>query len=252
MAIPLKQRIGIRLRSMRERAGLTQERLAALVDRTPETISNIERGHTLPSLATLEDLSRHLEALIREFLDEEVGEGKASRRRLELELRLRGLAAALPDDDLEIACEQVEAVAKRAHKKGEKWLFGGNRLGPTIVKSGSLRMVMFERMGRYRWLDIEKTGRRIAPPRQDREGRANGVPFLARNDVQITAASARDRVRPKEKPGHLRRCAPVGRRGTAENRRKTENSLPGRGAWSLPAFSSADDRQIRFVANGYV
>jgi transcriptional regulator with XRE-family HTH domain len=118
MTIPLKQRIGIRLRSMRERAGLTQERLAALVDRTPETISNIERGHTLPSLATLEDLSRHLETLIRDFFDEEAGEGKASRRRLELDLRLRGLAAALSDDDLEVACEQIQALTKRTRKKG--------------------------------------------------------------------------------------------------------------------------------------
>lgn len=118
MAITLKQRIGIRLRSMRERAGLTQEKLAALVDRTPETISNIERGHTLPSLATLEDLSRHLEVPIREFFDEEEGEGKASRRRFELDLKLRGLVAALSDDDLEVACEQIQALAKRTHRKG--------------------------------------------------------------------------------------------------------------------------------------
>jgi transcriptional regulator with XRE-family HTH domain len=117
MATSLKQRIGIRLRSMRGRAELTQERLAALVDRTPETISNIERGHTLPSLATLEDLSQQLKVPIRDFFDDEANEGKTTRRRLELESKLRGFASALPDVDLELACDQVEALARRALKK---------------------------------------------------------------------------------------------------------------------------------------
>ena len=116
MATTLKQRLGMRLKAMRESAGLTQEKLANLIDRTPETISNIERGRTLPGLVTLEDLSRQLRAPLREFFDEEVDAGETSRRRLELELRLRGLTAELPDDDLETACEQIEALAKRIRK----------------------------------------------------------------------------------------------------------------------------------------
>lgn len=54
---------------------------------------------------------------IRDFFDDDVNEGKGTRRRLELESKLRSLAAALPDDDLELACHQVEALAKRALKK---------------------------------------------------------------------------------------------------------------------------------------
>lgn len=120
MATTLKQRIGLRVKFLREKAGLTQEELAGRIDRTSETVSNLERGRTLPSLATLEDLSRHLKSPIRYFLDEGTDEEKLSRWRFELELRLRGLAAALPDGDLEIACEQVEALAKRAPRKSGK------------------------------------------------------------------------------------------------------------------------------------
>ncbi len=120
MATTLKQRIGLRVKFLREKAGLTQEELAGRIDRTSETVSNLERGRTLPSLATLEDLSRHLKSPIRYFLDEGTGEEKLSRRRFELELRLRGLAAALPDGDLEIACEQVEALVGRTRGKAKK------------------------------------------------------------------------------------------------------------------------------------
>jgi transcriptional regulator with XRE-family HTH domain len=56
----LKSHIGIRVRSARRRSGLTQERLAEVVAKTVETISNIERGHTLTGLGTLERIAKAL------------------------------------------------------------------------------------------------------------------------------------------------------------------------------------------------
>jgi len=98
--------------------GLTQEELAGRIDRTPETISNIERGKSLPSLATLDQIGSQLKRPIRDFFDHEKSEEKATRRRVELELRLQGLIAGLSEDDLEVACEQIQALTKRADKKG--------------------------------------------------------------------------------------------------------------------------------------
>ena len=40
----LKQRFGRRVQALREAAGLTQDELAERIDRTPDTIGNIERG----------------------------------------------------------------------------------------------------------------------------------------------------------------------------------------------------------------
>jgi len=53
----LKYYIGLQIKTAREGAGWTQEELAAKVGKAPETISNIERGFTSPSLQTLEILA---------------------------------------------------------------------------------------------------------------------------------------------------------------------------------------------------
>ena len=44
------------MQAARRRAGLTQEALAALIARTPESVSNIERGRQLSTIETLVDL----------------------------------------------------------------------------------------------------------------------------------------------------------------------------------------------------
>ncbi|GJD57069.1 helix-turn-helix domain-containing protein [Methylobacterium dankookense] len=49
----LNKIVGLRIKRARENAGLTQETLAELADRTKEAISNVERGVNLPSLETL-------------------------------------------------------------------------------------------------------------------------------------------------------------------------------------------------------
>ena len=46
----VKKFLGIKVRSMRENAGLTQEELAAICDVSWRTISNLERGLVVPDL----------------------------------------------------------------------------------------------------------------------------------------------------------------------------------------------------------
>lgn len=53
MSDTLKKHVGKRIRAARKGAGLTQEQLAAMIDKSVETVSNLERGHTAPSLETL-------------------------------------------------------------------------------------------------------------------------------------------------------------------------------------------------------
>jgi transcriptional regulator with XRE-family HTH domain len=65
-----KKLIGNRVRKARKNKGLTQEELATLIDKTVETVSNIERGIKLPGLATLEDLRKALDVRLSDLVDQ--------------------------------------------------------------------------------------------------------------------------------------------------------------------------------------
>ena len=55
-----KHLLGKRLKELRTRRGLKQEKLAEMIDVDPTTISNIENGKNYPSLINLEHLLRVL------------------------------------------------------------------------------------------------------------------------------------------------------------------------------------------------
>lgn len=107
----LKQGLGLRVRAARQRVGLTQEELAGRVSRTPESISNIERGLQAPSVETLAELARILDVPIADFFDA-LGRSESvkSSERLALELSLSELARSLTDRDLAVAVAQVSAL----------------------------------------------------------------------------------------------------------------------------------------------
>lgn len=65
--------IGLRVRQAREAAGLTQEKLAELVDRTKEAISNIERGVNYPTIETLQRIADALDVSLSYLLQESQG-----------------------------------------------------------------------------------------------------------------------------------------------------------------------------------
>jgi len=52
----------------RKAAGLTQERLAERAGVSSETISRLERGAAVPSIARLETIARHLQIEVHELL----------------------------------------------------------------------------------------------------------------------------------------------------------------------------------------
>lgn len=61
-----KELLGKRLRELRKRKGINQEKLAELINVDPTTISNIENGKNYPSMINLENL---LDVLESSFLD---------------------------------------------------------------------------------------------------------------------------------------------------------------------------------------
>jgi transcriptional regulator with XRE-family HTH domain len=113
MALQLKQRIGIRVKSARSARGLTQEHLAELIERTTESVSNIERGQTLPPIDTLDVIASVLDVPLSAFFDDAEKTADADRERIELQTRLSHLARSLPTADLRVAVAQVEALANR-------------------------------------------------------------------------------------------------------------------------------------------
>ncbi len=113
MVDELKRRLGLTVQAARRRAGLTQEGLADLIARTPESVSNIERGRHLPTIETLVDLGRTLAVPLSDFLDGIGGEPGLPRERLQQEARLRELARGLSDRDLGLAVTLAETMAGR-------------------------------------------------------------------------------------------------------------------------------------------
>lgn len=106
----LKYELGVRVRLHRHKARLTQEELGARIERTAETISNIERGRSLPTMQTLALIADILAIPIREFFSSSPT-SEASALRTELEARLSMAASSMPTSVLEIAVQQTEALA---------------------------------------------------------------------------------------------------------------------------------------------
>jgi len=57
-----KKLLGKRIKELRKRKGLSQEKLAELADIEPTSLSNIENGRNYPSFATLENIVKFLDA----------------------------------------------------------------------------------------------------------------------------------------------------------------------------------------------
>lgn len=106
----LKHRLGATIRAYRQARNLTQEQVAEAIERTPEAVSNIERGHSLPSLDTMERLAAAFGIALADFFADL--EPKANRLRMEQEARLRALAKTMSDEDLEISVGQAEVLAR--------------------------------------------------------------------------------------------------------------------------------------------
>lgn len=107
-SMELKSHIGQRLRIARKRAGLTQANLAERLQKSVETLSNLERGNALTSLETLSQLALSLDVPLEYFVSgfskEPTTKREAALARMQLE------AGTLNDSELELAIRLVAAI----------------------------------------------------------------------------------------------------------------------------------------------
>ncbi len=67
----IEKKIGLKIKDLRNRNGLTQDELAARCELTKGFISQLERGQTAPSVSTLEDIVECLGTNLSDFFSEE-------------------------------------------------------------------------------------------------------------------------------------------------------------------------------------
>lgn len=104
----VKKRIALRIRSIRKRRGLSQEEVAELIDRSPDAISNLERGVSVPTYETLDALAKGLKVPLADFFLDEESESPV---RAEAMARLTDAARQLDDRMLKRAASIVEVLA---------------------------------------------------------------------------------------------------------------------------------------------
>ena len=105
-----KCQLGLRLRAHRLERGLTQEQLAEQIDRSVEAISNLERGVSLPSEATLHRLARVLEVSVDQLLLERSTRAKS--RSLDY-YRAMEVLTMLDETKLKLALNILKLIAKQ-------------------------------------------------------------------------------------------------------------------------------------------
>lgn len=106
----MKTHIGVRVKTVRQMKGLTQEQLADAVGKAVETISNIERGAMLTSIDTLQRIAQVLGVPLAHFFEDTEDARQVGRARLEDEQRLRVIAQQLSPDDLRLALSLITTL----------------------------------------------------------------------------------------------------------------------------------------------
>jgi len=110
MAEELKQHVAAAIRAARRAKGLTQEQLAGQVERTPESLSNIERGKALPSIDTLVALSVALGVSPASLLPVDTNASRRSQSAQRQEQEIMQMIHAMDESTLEIAKIQLAAL----------------------------------------------------------------------------------------------------------------------------------------------
>lgn len=68
-SLSTSEKIGIKIRILRTKLKLSQEKLAELADLSKTSISTIERGESKPSIETLEKIANALNIELKELVD---------------------------------------------------------------------------------------------------------------------------------------------------------------------------------------
>ena len=110
----LKKQIGMAVRAARKGRKLTQQALAEQADVSMETISNVERAATLPTVDVLFKIARVVPLDLVALARVAPAENETSKERLRLEVKLLEVVQALPDAKLAMLVDIGHAVARGA------------------------------------------------------------------------------------------------------------------------------------------
>ena len=111
MGAKLDMALGQRIKELRER--LSQADLAKLALKSVETISNFERGKTIPSVRTLGELARHMDCEVADFF--KAGEMKKPDRDPAI-TALGGKLKVLDANDRALLLDFAELLAARSRR----------------------------------------------------------------------------------------------------------------------------------------
>ena len=101
--------IGKRIQVWRKQRKLTQEKFAALIERSTDAVSMIERGINFPSRETLEKMSKVFGIPIKDFLAFE-SDNTSPTEREQIINKILGILYALDDKGLKMALKHVEVL----------------------------------------------------------------------------------------------------------------------------------------------
>ena len=116
MSSNIEKQIGAHLAKIRKERGLTQSDLAELIDVATETVSRMERGVSIPSLKTLENISNVLNVHLKDIFDLEYPqESRASALENE-SAKLLGYIKTNRVSDIKMCSRIVKAIFEQIEK----------------------------------------------------------------------------------------------------------------------------------------
>lgn len=108
-----KELFGLRLQALRKERGLSQERLAELIDRSKDAVSKMERGINLPAFDTLVRLAEQLGVSLRDLVGD-IDAADMTAEQIELQAKLAAIIGELDVRTLEVLVEQAAALRRLA------------------------------------------------------------------------------------------------------------------------------------------
>ena len=105
----MKQKIGLKIKAIRQAAKITQEVLAEGCGISVEAVSNIERGVNYPHFETLVQITEILGCSLSDVLDDNLDKN-ASRKRVFEETTLIANIKKLSDDKISMLIKVVDAL----------------------------------------------------------------------------------------------------------------------------------------------